>query len=578
MKHIILSLLFLLCISGYAQRNFNDPIQHKKFTQAVYLSDKYLNKTIVLHLIPSACKRCEGAINPIINKLRSLDSTLVFTLIMTGTTTHELKDYLNVAKFQYDKVVFDTADVFKQYVTNYTGSNTVPVFYRINPAGLIVNWLTTLGSDITDSVLFYSFVNKQQLILFEEKNSAYAVVPFPYNEKVAATPLLSDLKHVESKLTVINESCIAYIDQTNNDIIVVNKGKVKRLPKSSIEERGILPPQMNEQLYLYLKNMYVFHTIYLKMEAYDDDNLLVYLSVPKITLDIKDNNYDINYFNQACVLIKNIHSGITQILDTSIFTNDKLVTIHNNAVSKGQQFIFPVQKGWPVQGNDDLSAYTKENNPLEKEFYGHTPLLVQTGLHGSNAQYLLTLEPLYKKVKSGYLFTNPVMYVHQNSLFVNTGFSEYTYRLNIPFNNQIDTFYTPINNIFTDERAENMKIKMTTEEGYTYRNIDFRLLNDSNPIRNLYNLRKYFYLGCTEIAANDKYIYFLVRSTDDEYFVRKYSILNKQYQGSVKLPKNIQGSSSASNYSIKLINNKLAVYGVYLKDGAYTLYKIQTQL
>lgn len=575
LRFLFIQILLIQFLCSFGQASFYEPIQHKAFSKIAFSNTNPNKKNIIVHVIPAICKRCEGTINPTIDALKAIDSNLIFTFIVTGKNTEELKSYINdVAKFKYNKLIFDTSETIHSYVTNYADGNKVPIYYKVDRNGWIENWLVSLGIDLQKKKVLEDFLLTMKYVYVENIKIDTVQIPFPYNNNYSLklTNKNSSLKNVSSIITFLNDSCFAYVDEIANSIIIVNGNKITSHNKSIIEVRGIVDPEINEQVYSYLKDLYIFHTIYLKLEFIDSKNLLLYTSLPKIILNKINDEYNIDYYNQACVLSNNIISNNTILIDSGFADIDSLSVLHQYGVRYNGGFLFPVQKGWPVRGNNPISEYPFSENPMTDEFYKNTPLVYNYDRYNGK-ELLFSLEDVYKITRSGYLFTSPKMYVtDKNKLFLNTGYGEYSYRINLSDKSKIDTFYTPINHLIFDDTSNNFKYTINTADGYNFKFIKTK--NDTNPIKHLYEMSKHFQLGCVQLIANDDFIYFLLKDKSDNYYIRKYSIKKQWFVGSVKLPKTINGKHTLSNYTMRLTDNDVYLYGLFNSQDTYQLYKV----
>jgi len=389
---------------------------------------------IVIFLKPMICARCEGTINPFIQKIYEKNSNDDVCIIAFSKKKQVLQNYFNKRKYFTDKVMASTDEqLLKNFFFN-TGELSVPFYTLIDvSAGKLLYSKSSLGAIIDDD-----FINE---ITSPDNNNSYMIDAESFVEDSSDDvfyaqldnfqdlhgKILSPVKTIdclqenENPISTIQYTSfskdnlfLSFMNQLDYSIHIQQYDGFSYKPYSVLTandsvEKIYVSTEVSDSVYQILKFMNIPNAMFFKSWI-EDDTVFVIGSLPNIYWEnIKTES--LVYYNKPTLLSFGMNSK--KLLKVMSFekSDSSLILKHTKTMrlnDLGLLFV-PVVKGWPVQGTSQLDSVEIESNPFIDSFYDVSPSFAIYNNKGQFIKYFHHLEQSFVDNYLGYYFSKPIV-------------------------------------------------------------------------------------------------------------------------------------------------------------------------
>lgn len=525
---IIFILLFTLQITSKSQDDDLHTMTQIDNTQnkikEYFKNSKITFKTDTSYVFivpPMGCPRCEGLIDPIISYLKKFNVKSDILVVAVYDKHKSAGQYLKRRDFDSDYIL--TVD--KTFLNSFwlsTERLSVPYFTKFNvKTGELIISQALLGFTadsaniskiIEASIPIPKFVGMfknttDKLETIESKLNSSEYIKYSKNIK-----LIDNEEYPLSKTFyfIINKSgtYISVLDDLTlfPYIYDLRTGKLLNvLVTDSVEEMSFV--SVSKDIFKYVKDINILNTMYFNNNFMKNDELIISASLPKLVME----GENIGYYNEAVVIEKNIFTNkLNRIINFSPLPDTLFSISHTNSqfLLDNEKIFVPVSKGWPTEGTEMLdSTVDKIKNPFTDVFYLNTPVGAFYDTNGNFIQYFGNLNNIYKQLKLGYLFCNPLLKIEDSKIWLTDRYSGKIYKYNnfdaLEPKDTITVFEVTLKPADISYREKPLEyILQTFKMNFTKQISDFTIIN--NKLYSLIKEDECFYLLITDLGKTNR--------------------------------------------------------------------------
>ena len=444
-------LFFFVLIEAEAQNQNNSIYQLYQLTNTedsvksflVNTNIKFRSDTLYMILLPpGGCPRCEGLISPIADHLKSLGKYDIALLAIYPKRNAVIK-YLERMKFNINYQVTNNGS-FIEYFNISSDNFIVPFLAKFNvKTGELINSQSLLGFH-ADSAHVAEFVKSNEALPKRDPESLGISIKRTDKDMGSSSLrihraflLKEDTEYpLSTNYNLSLDSSNAHLmftDYLTNYIYVYKlndaEGRLLTVLKpGETEERYFV--NIPEKDFQYMKSINLIRTMFFTSYFISDSSVMISASLPKITMDVK-NDSTISYYNEACCVIKNIHTNaVQQVISFEPLPESNFFISHTEAIYNplNKLLFVPVKKGWPVKGTQMLNASDTINNPFISRFYDHAPAVAIFDSSGKFLKYFDRLPWIFEQLKTGYYASSPKVRVYNGKIYTGDPSSGTIYR------------------------------------------------------------------------------------------------------------------------------------------------------
>lgn len=560
----------ILQIEG-TEENILKFFNHKKI-------DKNLDYLYLFLLPPSSCPRCESAISVLADDIKKIEPNSKIYLVVFYRQTNALLQYLKIKNFKVDTTFIEDPD--SPFLNNFwisTRKIQIPYVTKFSrKSGVLLHSKGLLGN-LTDSLIKSIVAQKEggnrhftYKYKIERNNDVkgpisdlgfYKVKLKPsqnfkiLDNGVLSLPLLSSMS--------VNENFLVTQDDLSQKIFLFKKEKkdfvfYKEIAPTEKEIYQFFDKDIGKELLNYLKEMNFIVPMFFK-PSWEGKKLFITASLPKIFW-VNKTDSAIGTMNIAAFCVKDaVDSNFSQVFEFKLPDSLLGAVSHINAsyIPELKLFFLPIEKGWPLTGTSTDDLKNPALNPFNNDFYKSNSLFAIFDAEGKFIKTVGHLDEVYKRLKLGYSYVNQTIFYNGKHFFVSDGASGkiFVYS-NIDLEKPIDTLV-----IFNPDFA----------------NFQFSYDYQVNPLEYIFEFKNVFQYSIRDIIGNYKEVAcFIHFSKDpDKASFCKVDLSTKKVKF-YELPKNLNGAKLVNPF-LHQINNKLYVYGFYLKNNLWELKLFELQ-
>ncbi len=464
---ILLSFLFPFCIfsqnADYVKEmEENDlRIRQKPGSEGLlsdFLKSANMEEDTIYAILyePAACFRCEAAIPSFYELLKKNNPKNKMLLISIYDDAEVAMYYNKKNNLKADYYLYDTESDYANVFSFNTGVPIGLYVMKLYPKSGV---LATGGRyTILDSVFVSQLVNYHQRLVpllypsdtrepvmtDSEPDEAFSA---PYTWKTEDAPLeLTDDMYISTVYDIpkLENGHFFFNDMLNNGIMLFrqegNGFRYRSFLQANDNERNKFVKIPDFRFNRMVGKGQVFY-IALSANMIDDNHIGISYSLPDISGEEIDGEYNITYFNAPAILIRNVDDlrpgkMITpdfDLMHSEYFHRHFTFDIFNNRLWLGCQKLT-----WPMDGfTEEDVAGNVEMDPFDDGFYDtFNPIIASFDIDSGKCDgHYGKLEECQRKSKTGYYFLNEVYTHHGGDLLYGNG---YTGRLYVADSASVD--------------------------------------------------------------------------------------------------------------------------------------------
>lgn len=469
---------------------------------------------------PMGCARCEGLIDPIISYLKKFNVKSDILVVAIYDKHKSAEQYLKRRDFDSDYNLI-TDKTFLNSFWLSVERLSVPFFTKFNvKTGELIIGQALLGFT-ADSVNILKIIeaSKPSLKLVSISNNTT-----DHSDKITCNlsgseylNYIKNIKLTDSKEYPFSKTSFFSINPSGTYFSILDDltllpyifdlrtGKLLNvLVTDSVEEMSFV--SVSKDIFKYLKDINVLNTMYFNNSFMKNDELIISTSLPKLVME----GENIGYYNAAVVIEKNIFTNkLNRIINFSPLPDTLFSLSHTNSqfLLDNEKIFVPVSKGWPTKGTEMLdSTVDKNENPFMNEFYFNIPIgaLYDTG--GNFIRYFGNLNNIYKQLKLGYLFCNPLLKIEDSKIWLTDRYSGKIYKYNnfdaLEPKDTINVFEVTLKPADISYREKPLEyIQQTFKMNFTKQISDLTVIN--NKLYSLIKEDECFYIKIIDLDNTD---------------------------------------------------------------------------
>lgn len=390
--------------------------------------------SIVFILPPMGCPRCEGAINPINEYLKKFKVESDIIIVAVHNKKKAAEKYLKKKSFNADyNIVVDDSFLENFYLS--VEPLKVPFITKFNhKIGKLLYSKSLLGYNL-DSLNIINLINPSVPLLIKKIKSSelnksdQTKANGIYLKNISDIPIRKKLKLIDTDEYSLSNvldfqinrsfSFLSTLDELSLNLYIydLETGRLETVlyPDLNEEKKFIDVP---EPIYDYIKQNNIIQSMYFSHKFYNDTQLLISASLPKV-YEIEEDN--IGYSNEAVFILKNVYNNNdNHIINFSNHPDILFGLNHPKAqfILQDSLIFIPLSKGWPTRGTTVITSNINDSeNPFSDLFYVYTPQFAVYDFSGNFLKYYGQLDDSHKKLKLGYYANNPIIKAeHSNYL------------------------------------------------------------------------------------------------------------------------------------------------------------------
>lgn len=445
MRFIFSFIVILYVTLAFASRpedRFDDALRIRQLPGSEkYLRDYFHTKgveNIVYAVIfpISNCPRCESAIMPVLNQMKSVSPEASTVLVSVYPDSVAAVQYNNVWDLSADKNIFDTNKGYADFLSFSIGDLHIPYFMKLDVENGVL--ITGFPAEDNSSELMSEVAALQTPMLMEKFEIQNRIVPefkpcgqrmkiqFESELKIPDGIRLSEVLYKPD----LYGNKLAFNDKLRNavELFELEEGVAfnfsgEVMTDDEENKRFITAPDS------LLKTMYEGKEIKymaLSPKFLSDSKLAISYSLPNIW---QSGPWAIGYMNEPSVLMLDLENdSVRNVYNYERIDGDKFYNAHFQIYNIGDKIVTACQKRtWPMSISQEDYKDSPEMNPFDDKFYSYPqPLLNVFEKRGDGLKMIDRigrLSEVERKSLTGYYFSSPVLDSYEDEVAITDGVS-----------------------------------------------------------------------------------------------------------------------------------------------------------
>lgn len=392
----------------------------KQFDSIIPPSDKFI---YLFHLSINSCPRCEGLVTQLYDLLPQKAAKAI---VFHGLSQKDLDQYLdNNPSFKDKQIFLDKASALMNLIDHSQTMLAVAYLYKFEVAtGECKVVMPLLGQKISES-LANDIVNSNETLkcttqLSEQVCNINQGWDRADELKIGEDGFgnITDLKVIHNKLWFLN------LNDGNYYTFDANLKYAGKIQTSAKHLTHFAKNEYEKKLIIDYSKLGIAKLIYLTIiEGNNPHSYSISSSFPKMSLVIENGKDSNIYYDNMPTFIKvdsslNIEQASIAPIQYNNSFSPYLSMSHLSIKKFNNYFVMPLEKGFPTVGTDDEILKDSLQNPFLENFYDTLNHTIELTSQDSSIGFYGKIPDLYRKLKLGYSYYNPIFATRKEYLFV----------------------------------------------------------------------------------------------------------------------------------------------------------------